>query len=131
MIDREKNICRSTLDRITIRELKARTFVGFNDWEQEKKQEVSITIALHADLTVACHSDKVEDTIDYKIIKNRVLTFVENNRFNLIEKMSEDIAKLCLENTQIEIVEVTVNKGSALRFADSVETNIIRYKKHV
>jgi D-erythro-7,8-dihydroneopterin triphosphate epimerase len=114
------------LDTLTIHELTARTFVGFNDWEREKKQDVRITIRLHADLRRACVTDKVDDTVDYKQIKTLVLNLVENNRFDLIEKMAEDIARTCLETPLVEEVDVTVNKGSALRFAKSVEVTIHR-----
>jgi FolB domain-containing protein len=114
------------LDTLTIHDLTARTFVGFNDWEREKKQEVRITVRLHADLRRACVTDRVEDTVDYKKIKTSVLFLVEENRFDLIEKMAEDIARICLETPLVEEVDVTVNKGSALRFAKSVEVTIHR-----
>ncbi len=114
------------LDTLTIHDLSVRTFVGFNDWEREKKQDVRITIRLRADLRRACVTDEVEDTVDYKQIKTKVLDWVENHRFNLIEKMAEDIARICLDVPLVEEVEVTVNKGSALRFAKSVEVTISR-----
>ena len=116
------------LDRITIHRLSARTYIGFIDWEREKKQEVSITVSLFADLAVACKSDKVEDSVDYKTVKSGILELVENNRFDLIEKMAEDIAAVCLAIPRVEKVEVTVNKGAALRFAKGVEVSITRFK---
>lgn len=116
------------LDRITIHDLTARTYIGFIDWERERKQEVAITICMHANLSAACKSDKVADTVDYKEIKVRVLDLVENNRFDLIEKMAEDIAGVCLVLPLVRRVDVTVNKGSALRFAKSVEVSITRIK---
>ena len=118
------------LDRITIHEIAARTYVGFIDWEQEKKQDVRITVRLYADLSRACKSDNVDDTVDYKAVKTRVLDFVESNRFFLIEKMAEDIAAICLEIPRVEQADVIVNKGSALRFAKSVEAAITRFKSH-
>jgi D-erythro-7,8-dihydroneopterin triphosphate epimerase len=118
------------LDRITIHELKARTYIGFVDWEREKKQEVCVSICLHADLSLACKTDSVEDTVDYKAVKAQVLDLIENNRFLLIEKMAEDIARLCLEVPRVEQADVVVNKGSALRFAKSVEASITRFKRH-
>ena len=116
------------LDRIHINELKTRTIVGFNDWERKKKQDVSLSITLHADLAKACQSDQVSDTVDYKKIKNRVLEMVEKSQFQLIERMAEAVAALCLEEPEVFRVDVTVDKLSALRFARSVAVEITRMK---
>ena len=114
------------LDRICINELMTRTIVGFNDWERTKKQDVAISITLHADLRKACQSDAVQDTVDYKKIKNRVLALVEGSQFQLIESMAEAIAALCLDDHRVERVDVKVDKLSALRFARSVAVEITR-----
>ncbi len=114
------------LDRLKINDLKARTFIGFNEWEREKKQEVLISITMHADLRAAGRSDSVEDTVDYKVVKNRILDLVENNGFLLIERMAEQIAGFCLKETRVERVDVMVEKVSALRFARSVSVEITR-----
>lgn len=116
------------LDRIKISELLARTFVGFNDWEKEKKQDVAISVTLHADLLNACRSDDVADTVDYKKIKQDILKLVEGGRFNLIEKMAEDIANICLSVSAVRRVDVVVDKLQALRFAKSVQVAITREK---
>jgi len=113
-------------DRIHIRELRARCVVGLNDWEREKKQEVSITITLHADLSRAGRSDRVEDSVDYKAIKNAVLQMVERSSFHLIERLAEAVAEICLEDPAVERVDVLVDKLSALRFARSVAVEITR-----
>ena len=118
------------LDRITIHDLTTRTFVGFNPWEREKMQEVRISVSLYADLSEACRSDRVEDSVDYKAVKTRILALVENNRFDLIEKMAQDIAEVCLAIPRVERADVIVNKGGALRFARSVEAAITRFRCH-
>ena len=117
------------LDRIRIQELKARTFVGFNDWEREKKQDVSISVTLHADLKRACDSDQVGDTVDYKTLKKRILSLVEGSRFLLIEAMAERIAGVCLDDSRVVRVDVLVDKLSALRFAKSVQVEITRARE--
>ena len=119
------------LDKIHIRELMARTYIGFNDWEKATRQDVAITLTLHLDLSVAGHTDDVKDTVDYKRLKQRILNLVEKGRFLLIEKMASDIAHICLEDSLVERVDVLVDKLSALRFAKSVAVEISRSKKDV
>ena len=114
------------LDRLKISRLMARTYVGFNDWEKEKKQDVAVSVTLHADLSRACRSDDVADTVDYKKVKQNILRVVEGGRFNLIEKLAEEIADICFDVSAVKRVDVVVDKLQALRFAKSVQVAITR-----
>jgi len=119
----------NVLDRIHIRDLTARCIIGINDWEREKKQEVVINVTLHADLSRAGASDRIDDTVDYKDLRNRILTAVEASEYFLIERMAEAIADLCLTDPRVERVEVEVDKPGALRFARSVGVEITRTRR--
>lgn len=119
----------SGTDRIRINDLRVRSIVGINDWEQEKKQDVSISLTLHTDLRKAGASDQIEDTVDYKTLKKKIMGMVEATKFLLIERMAEEVAKLCLEDPKVERVDVTVDKLGALRFASSVAVEISRYRR--
>lgn len=117
------------LDRIRIRDLSTRCILGINSWEREKMQDIILSITLHADLSAAGRSDNLEDSVDYKALKNRILEMVEPSRFYLIEGLAEAIADLCLENPRVKEVEVVVDKPGALRFARSVGVEISRRRK--
>lgn len=115
-----------TLDRIQIRDLLARCIIGIYEDERKNKQDVIFNITLHADLTTAGDSDRIEDTINYKELKKRILTMVEASQFFLIERLASRVAAICLEDPRIRRVEVTVDKPGALRFARSVAVTIVR-----
>jgi FolB domain-containing protein len=114
------------LDRIHIRDLVARCIVGTKPEERTHKQDVIINITLHADLQAACISDRIEDTVDYMLVKKKVLESVEQSSFYLIERLAEHIARLCLEEPRVERATVSVDKPGALRFARSVAVEIAR-----
>ena len=114
------------LDKIHIRELRARCLVGFNDWERTKHQEVLISMTLHVDLTKPSVSDDIDDTVNYKALKYAVLERVENTRYDLVEKLAGDIAEISLADERVQKVEVLVDKQDALRFARSVAVEICR-----
>jgi FolB domain-containing protein len=114
------------LDRIHVRDLAARCIIGVADWEREKRQEIAISLTLHADLSGACRSDRIADTVDYKQLKGRLLAFVEDSEFQLIERLAEGIAELCLAEPRVQRVDVLVDKLGALRFARSVAVEITR-----
>ncbi len=114
------------LDKIHIRDLLLRCILGVYDEERREKQDVNICITLWADLLRACQSDSIDDTVDYKTIKKQVIAMVEESSCFLVERLAERIAEICLENPQVERVNVTVEKPGALRFARTVAVEIVR-----
>lgn len=116
----------SAPDRIYIRDLQLRCIVGIYDDERREKQDVTINIIMCADLRAAGASDRIEDTVDYKAIKKRVLAMVEQSSFFLIERLAERVAEICLEDARVQRVVVAVDKPGALRFARSVAVEITR-----
>ncbi len=114
------------MDRILIRELRGRCILGLSPEERREKQEVSVSLALSADLRGAGRSDCFEDALDYRAIKKRVLALVEGSQFRLLEALAEAIAQACLENPKVVEVQVTVDKPGALRFARSVAVELVR-----
>ncbi|WP_319559994.1 dihydroneopterin aldolase [Marispirochaeta sp.] len=117
------------LDRIHIRDILVRCIVGINPDEREKKQDIIISLCLEGDLRLPGESDDINDTINYKEIKNRVISFTEESSFYLIEALAHEIAALCLEVPEVRRVGVTIDKPGALRFARSVAVEIFRTRE--
>jgi D-erythro-7,8-dihydroneopterin triphosphate epimerase len=113
-------------DKIHITDLTLRCIIGVNDWERTQKQDVIINITLFADLNKPCQTDNLSDSVDYKKIKQKIIAMVENSSFNLIERLSDEIAKICLAPPLVKAVQVRVDKPNALRFAKSVGIEIFR-----
>ena len=105
---------------IRIKNLRLRTIVGVNDWEREAKQDVIINIEFEFDGTQAIETDRLEDTVDYKAMKRRIITAVENSRFYLLDKLAGRILEIVMEDERVRRAMVEVDKPQALRFADSV-----------
>lgn len=114
------------MDKIHIKDLLLRCIVGINDWEREKKQDVMINIVLYADLSAACQSDNIEDTVDYKAVKQKVVNMVESSSCLLVEKLAQQVADICLEHPKVQRVKVLIEKTGALRYARSVGVEITR-----
>lgn len=119
----------SSLDRIHIKDLLLRCIVGINPDERQNKQDVVINLTLFADLAKACTSDDIDDTVNYKTIKNRVVDLVESSSYFLVEKLAEEIARACLAGPHVQAVAVAVDKPGALRFARSVGVEIFRSRQ--
>ena len=121
----------SSLDRIHIYDLLLRCIIGINPDERVKKQDVRINITVFADLSQACRSDEIEDTVDYRQIQSKIVALVEGSSFHLIERMAECIAETCLEDKIVKKVQVLVKKPRASRLARSVGVEICRFQKTI
>jgi 7,8-dihydroneopterin aldolase/epimerase/oxygenase len=55
-------------------------------------------------------SDRIEDTLDYRSVIERVQTLVQTSRFALVERLAEAIATSILEESQVQEVQVQLHK---------------------
>ena len=117
------------LDQLHIRDLRVRCIVGVNPEERDKKQEVDINITLYADLRRAARTDAIEDAVDYKAVKAKVVQEIEASSFLLIERLAERVAEICLADRKVKRTRVLVEKPGALRFARTVGVEVVREQK--
>lgn len=116
-------------DKILIRDLLIRGIIGIHDWEREKKQDILINIEMQADCRPAGESDDFEKAVDYRAVAKSVIALVETSQFFLVEKMAEEVAKICLANPKVELVTVRVEKPGAVRFSQSVGIEVVRERE--
>jgi len=103
------------MDKIFIHALKTETIVGIFDWERQVKQTVVMDIEFSADIAKAALSDSIDDTLNYKGVAKRVLAFVDESSFHLVETLAENIAMLILEEFGVSWVSITLSKPGAIR----------------
>ena|SRR4029077_3980149 len=108
------------MDKIFIHALKTEAIIGIFDWERQVKQTVVIDIEISADIAKAALSDSIHDTLNYKRIAKRVLAFVEESKFHLVETLAERIAMLLLEDFGIDWVSISLSKPGAIRSSRDV-----------
>ncbi len=116
-------------DKIYIRDLSIRCIIGVNQDVRTEKQDVVINVILFTDTRRAGQTDDLEDSVDYKKVKKTILSLVESSEFLLIEKLADEIAKICLDDSKVQKVNVTVDKPGALRYTHSVAVEIVRTRE--
>jgi len=114
------------MDKVIIRNLRARGIIGVNDWEREQPQEILINLVLYTDTRAAEASDDISDCVNYRTVAKRVLAHAESAARFTVEALAGDIARLCLATPGVQRVQVRVEKPGAVRFADSVGVEIDR-----
>ena len=113
-------------DKIFLRGLEVECIIGFIDWERRIKQRVQIDLEMPVDCAKAAKSDDVSDTLDYKRVAKRVISFVESSEFMLVETMAHRMAVLILEEFGMEWIRISVNKPGAIRGSRDVGVAIER-----
>jgi 7,8-dihydroneopterin aldolase/epimerase/oxygenase len=117
---------RVTGDRIFLHGLTNECIIGFIDWERRVKQSVVLDIELPVDCRRAALSDDVADTLDYKKVAKRVLSFVETSEFQLVETLAHRLALVILDEFGLPWVRITLNKPGAIRHSRDVGVVIER-----
>ena len=113
-----------------IKNLRLRTFIGFNPDERTKQQDVVVNAEIHHRPTAAALNDDVSGALDYKVITKRIIGHTEGGRFLLLEKLAGDLLDICTADPAVTRAAVTVDKPNALRFADSVSVTLEFEKTH-
>lgn len=108
------------MDIIFIRDLRIDTVIGIYEWERSIRQTVSLDLEMATDIRKAAATDHIDDTLNYKEVAKRVIAFVEQSSFQLVETMAERIAELVLEEFAVPWLRLTLNKGGAVRGAKGV-----------
>lgn len=114
------------MDVIYINELRIETVIGIFDWERQIKQPVVLDVELAGDCATAAAGDKVEDTVDYKAVSKRLIEFVGESEFQLVETLAERCAALIREEFSVPWVRLRLSKPGALRGARDVGVIIER-----
>jgi 7,8-dihydroneopterin aldolase/epimerase/oxygenase len=117
------------MDKIFIHALKTETIVGIFEWERQVKQTVVVDIEFSADITKAALSDAIDDTLNYKGVAKRVLAFVDESSFHLVETLAERIAMLILEEFGVSWVSITLSKPGAIRSSRDVGVSLERTRQ--
>jgi dihydroneopterin aldolase len=107
-------------DRIFLRDLRTEVIIGIFDWERRVKQTISIDLEIPVDIRRAAATDRIEDTVNYKALAKRVLSFVEASECQLVETLAERVALLLLQEFDLDWVRLTLNKPGAIRSSRDV-----------
>jgi FolB domain-containing protein len=113
-------------DRILIKDLLLRGVIGVNEWERQVEQDILLNITLFADLRAAGASDDIADTVNYRTLTKAIIQHVETSQRFTVEKLAEDVARICLQAAGVKRARVRMEKPGALRFARSVGVEIER-----
>jgi dihydroneopterin aldolase len=113
-------------DRIFLHGLAVECIIGFIAWERRVRQTIVVDVEMPVDCALAAASDDVADTLDYKKVAKRLISFVSSSEFKLVETLAHRAALLILAEFGVEWVRLSVNKPGAIRGSKDVGVAVLR-----
>jgi len=117
------------MDIIYLKDLEIETIIGIFDWERETRQKIRIDLEMAVDVRKAAASDNIDDTLNYKSVAKRLIKFVGDSQYQLVETLAENVADIVVKEFNIPWVRVKINKPGAVRYAGDVGVIIERGNK--
>jgi dihydroneopterin aldolase len=117
------------MDIVFISDLDIETVIGIFDWEREIRQTVRLNIEMNTDVRRAAQTDQIEDALDYKSVAKRLIAFVEQSEFGLVETLGERCAEIILNEFPVQWLRLRLDKPGAVRGSRSVGILIERGTK--
>lgn len=108
------------MDRVFIEALEIECVIGIYDWERKIRQPLSFDIEMEFDNRIPAASDAIEDTLDYKAVSKRLIDFVGNSSYGLVEALAEECCRIILAEFDVSRVRLKLSKIGAVRGARAV-----------
>ncbi len=114
------------MDIVFLRDLRIETVIGIYDWERHTRQTVILDLEMGTDVARAADSDDIEDALNYKAVAKRLIAFVGESEFMLVETLAERCAQIIREEFGVPWVRLSLNKVGAVSGARDVGVIIER-----
>ncbi len=102
------------MDIVYISDLRIEAVIGIYDWEREIRQVVSIDLDMAADNRKAAATESIDDALNYKAVAKRLIQFVEESEFKLVETLAERIADIILDEFDVNWLRLKLGKPGAV-----------------
>jgi dihydroneopterin aldolase len=106
------------MDIVFIEDLRIDTVIGIYDWERRVRQTLSFDIEMAFDNT--------RPAANYKEVSKRLIGYVGESSFGLVETLAERCALIIREEFGVSWVRLKLSKPGAVRGAKSVGVRIER-----
>lgn len=117
------------MDIVYIRELEIQAIIGIYDWEREIKQTISIDLEMGCDNRKAAATEDINDALDYKAVAKRLISYVEESEFLLVETLAERLGEIVREEFSVPWLRLRLSKPGAVTGSKDVGVIIERSER--
>lgn len=101
---------------------------GATDAEREKAQRFRISCTLKLDLEPAMKSDDLNDTVNWSTVRKQIISVVQHNSYNLMERLADEICQSISKDTRIQNVSLFIEKIDA--YVDCIPAVKVNFVNH-
>jgi 7,8-dihydroneopterin aldolase/epimerase/oxygenase len=101
------------MDIIQLTGIRCYGYTGYLPEEQFLGQWFEVDLRISVDLKTAGHTDRIEDTLDYRGIIATVKKIISTAKFALVEKLADTIITTVLAENRVHQVELKLHKLAA------------------
>lgn len=116
-------------DHVFIEGLEIDTLIGIYDWERRIRQTLVFDIEMAFDNRVPAATDDIALTLNYKSVSKRLIEYVGQSSFGLVETLAERCAQIILDEFAVSKVRLKLSKPGAVRGARAVGVMIERTQR--
>ena len=98
------------LDLIFIEGFSGETVIGIHESELDRPQPLVIDLQAGVRRVLACSTDRIHDTIDYSVVRERLNALMQDHGVTLLEALAEKIAQMLIVDFGAAWVRVKVVK---------------------
>ena len=117
------------MEIVYIRGLEVKTVIGVYDWERNIRQRITIDLKMKSDFSKAAANDEIEHALDYKAVAKRLIAFVEDSSFKLMETLGSRIADIVQDEFDVTWLYLELGKPGAVTGSRDVGVIIERGDK--
>jgi len=114
------------MDKVFIEGLEIETLIGIYDWERRIRQPLVFDLEMAFDNRRPAASDDIADALNYKAVSKRLIEYVSQSEFGLVETLAERCAELVLREFDVAHLRLKLGKPGAVRGAKAVGVVIER-----
>lgn len=114
------------MDKVFIEGLEIEALIGIYDWERRIRQVLVFDLEMAFDNCRPAASDAIADTLNYKEVSKRLIDYVGQSDFGLVETLAERCAAIVLDEFRVPWLRLKLSKPGAVRGARAVGVVIER-----
>ena len=113
------------MDKVFIEGLEIEALIGVYDWERRIRQPLRFDLEMSFDNRRPAASDAIADTLDYKAVSKRLVAFVGESSYQLVETLAEQCALLVLREFGVEKLKLAGRAVAGAAVAASSQARIM------
>lgn len=102
-------------DILYVQGVEVQATIGIEKWEQAIKQKIRFDIEMLADAKHAAATDNIADSINYQVVTTKLITYIEQSKFQLLETLAENCAKLVMDEFNVQGLRLRMSKPGIVR----------------